>query len=128
MKPAKPFNEYYDGRDMRSCSPFGTMPFLYYKWVRKSLIHRWLFRRIEKNWELYWQKIHLSLSEAMASRELENHFGKLPFEIRMNKSGGWIADDVMFELHFFHPDGKYEFPIWVAAFNKLNVIHTQPSW
>jgi hypothetical protein len=105
-----------------------TNGFLYYEWVRKSLLHRWLFRRIEKNWSIYWDEIYRATLVTMSRYKRPNCFGMKPFEIRMNKSGRWIDDDMMFELHFFNPNGEYEFPIWLVAFKKLDVVHSQASF
>lgn len=126
QNPGMPLRDEYDGHTTRTCGAFGPVAFLYFEWVERSLIHRWLFKRVERNWDVYWSKIHHAISDATSWRGCADNFGIKRFDIGMNKSGGWIKDDVMFEIQFISAEGKYEWPKWIVAFKKLEVIHVQP--
>ena len=126
--PEKLFRKDYDAHSVVSCGEFGSAVLRFYKWVAEHWRHRFLISRIKTHWRKYWPEIHKATLEQMAFYQQENLFGKKPFEIRVNRSGGWIRDDVMFELHFFDPNGEYAFPIWVVAFKRYEVIHSQASY
>jgi hypothetical protein len=127
--PRKLFNDSYDAQSVVNCGKYGDQTLRYFQWVAAHWRHRFLIARIKKHWQQrYWPEIYRAALKEMAFYERENLFGKKPFEIRVNRSGGWIRDDVMLELHFFDPNGDYSFPIWVVAFKGYAVIHSQASF
>ena len=126
--PQERFNKNYDAVAVVNCGEYGPTALRYYKSLAEPWWHRFLISRVKKHWEKYWPEIHKATVTRMEVYEQENWFGKKPFEIRVTRSGGWIPDDVMFELHFFDADGDYSFPIWVVAFKRYDVIHSQASF
>ena len=119
----------YDGKIIMPCPPFGDGIIRYHKdknWLR---FFNKTHMRIMKNWNSYWDKIYKATCEQMAFYEQPNNFGIYPFEIHINKSGGWIKDDVMFELIFTSGcDEDNNGPFWVVAFKGIKVIHAQASF
>lgn len=123
----KRFSEY-EVKTTLPCPPFGDMVVRHHaiskcKWLR--LTHD----RIMKNWPDYWRKMHLATIRTMEQYGEKNNFGSMLFEIHLNKSGGWIKNDVMFELIFAPGDDKISCgPFWVTAFSGSKVLHTQASY
>ncbi len=108
------------------CPPYGHMAARHHDhWKAKRVAARILL-----SWAtMYWPKIHAACLDLKQTYGHANLFGKYPFEIHFNKSGGWISDDVMFELLFVSGNDRDDTgPFWVIAFSGTKIVHKQASF
>ena len=109
------------------CPPYGEIELKYESGYIKEIIGFGLYRKVINNWENYWNQMLPAVCETIKEYDKPNLFGKEYFSILMMKSGGWISDDVMFELLFENDPAGFSIA-WVTAFKDDKLIHKQASF
>jgi hypothetical protein len=110
-----------------NCPPFGDVELFYESGYIREVIGFGAYRRVLLKWREYWQQMLPAVIETMKDYEKPNLFGKEKFRILLMKSGGWIDDEVMFELLFENDPAGFSIA-WVTAFKNDLIIHKQASF
>lgn len=109
------------------CPPYGNMELVYESGIIKYLLTRRVYIDIKKNWAGYWLQMFPAVTRLFEDYSKPNCFGQSKFSISMKKSGGWIDDDVMFELLFANDPAGFSIA-WVTAFKNGKLVHSQASF
>lgn len=80
-------------------------------------------KMIAADWLILWPQIHEKVTDLLKMYDQPPLFGSQPFEMQVQKSGGWVNDDFFIELKFAEHDG-----FWCVFFKDQRVIHHQASF
>ncbi len=103
------------------------MALVYESGIIKYLLTRRIYNGIRNNWAGYWLQMFPAVTQLFDDYSKPNCFGQSKFSIFMMKSGGWIDDDVMFELLFADVPAGFSIA-WVTAFKNGKLVHSQASF
>lgn len=125
------YSEEYPCQAQVICGSYGNQRIRYHRSTFASRIVGYRPERLIENWSRLWPAIESAVRQNMVAYDQEDLFGSQRFDVMVNRSGGWISDELMLELAFLNPadpDLNYHVPTYIIAVRRGRIVHSQATF